>query len=106
MLNMHIDDTSFRPNIVLNGGLLPYEEDEWQKVSPLPFVYIIIYDMKHIQIGEHKFMSLGGCNRCKMITIDQKSGTEGSEPLRTLAHYRRAITGHIFLCILFSPPTM
>ncbi len=50
-----------------------------------------------IIIGERKFQSLGGCNRCKMITIDQLTGTEGSEPLRTLAHYRRSATGRILL---------
>lgn len=34
-----------------------------------------------------------------MITIDQASGSQGFEPLRTLAHYRRNATGRILFGI-------
>lgn len=30
-----------------------------------------------------------GCNRCKMICIDQETAQEGKEPLLTLAKFRR-----------------
>eukprot|EP00026_Physarum_polycephalum_P002275 Phypoly_transcript_02281.p1 GENE.Phypoly_transcript_02281~~Phypoly_transcript_02281.p1 ORF type:complete len:806 (+),score=63.06 Phypoly_transcript_02281:39-2420(+) len=79
----YIGESSFRANIVVDGGLVPYEEDDWN----------------HISINGHTFQSLGGCNRCKMITIDQGRGTEGQEPLKTLAHYRRVNTGRILFGI-------
>lgn len=41
------------------------------------------------------FQSLGGCNRCQMINLDQQSGQvrKLKEPLATLASYRRVQVG-------------
>lgn len=71
---MQVDVMQFRPNFVISGGS-PYEEDCWQSLS----------------IGTEKFSVLGGCNRCEMVNIDQKSGISqrSSHPLLTLASYRR-----------------
>ncbi|EFJ25003.1 hypothetical protein SELMODRAFT_173762 [Selaginella moellendorffii] len=69
-----LETTQFRPNLVVSGGPA-YEEDEWQSLS----------------IGDAEFPVLGGCNRCQMITIDQRTGAKNPsmEPLATLASYRR-----------------
>ncbi|KAL0723653.1 hypothetical protein Bca4012_038252 [Brassica carinata] len=64
----------FRPNLVISGGE-PYAEDKW----------------KTLKIGDSSFTSLGGCNRCQMININNESGQvkKSNEPLTTLASYRR-----------------
>ncbi|KAJ8433039.1 hypothetical protein Cgig2_009139 [Carnegiea gigantea] len=64
----------FRPNLVISGRE-PYAEDFWRRV----------------QIGNNYFESLGGCNRCQMINFDHRSEhiQKTSEPLATLASYRR-----------------
>lgn len=62
----------FRPNFVFTGGE-PYEEDEWQEFS----------------IGEVTFRGVKPCARCVMTTVDQTTGTKGTEPLATLAGYRK-----------------
>uniref|UniRef100_A0A7C9F011 MOSC domain-containing protein n=1 Tax=Opuntia streptacantha TaxID=393608 RepID=A0A7C9F011_OPUST len=74
----------FRPNLVISGGE-PYSEDFWRRV----------------QIGNNYFESLGGCNRCQMINFDQQSEQiqKTSEPLATLASYRR-MKGRILFGIL------
>ncbi|KAI5083295.1 hypothetical protein GOP47_0003038 [Adiantum capillus-veneris] len=70
-----VDPMRFRPNFVVSGGSA-FEEDSWQSLN----------------IGGNKFVVLGGCNRCQMINIDQSTGRsqEGSNPLLTLASYRRS----------------
>lgn len=61
----------FRPNLVFTGGK-PHQEDDF-----------------HIfHIGEIHFTAVKPCARCVLITVDQQSGTKGTEPLRTLAGYR------------------
>ncbi|KAH0707926.1 hypothetical protein KY290_012455 [Solanum tuberosum] len=74
----------FRPNLVASGGE-PYAEDGWNNLN----------------IGGKYFMSLGGCNRCQMININPEAGEvqRFSEPLATLAGYRRA-KGKIMFGIL------
>ncbi|XP_075093076.1 molybdenum cofactor sulfurase isoform X1 [Nicotiana tabacum] len=74
----------FRPNLVASGGE-PYAEDRW----------------RHLNIGGKYFTSLGGCNRCQMININPEAGEVQrlSEPLATLAGYRRA-KGKILFGIL------
>ena len=69
----------FRPNIVVRGGT-PYEEDTWCTARSSDIIF--------------------GCAtpnlRCVITTIDQQTGTrDGSEPLRTLATYRRAPDGGV-----------
>ena len=68
-----IDASRFRPNIVIDGEI-PFSEDHWTS----------------LKIGEHVFTNLKPCSRCKIITIDQKTGkSETSEVLTKLSEYRR-----------------
>jgi len=62
----------FRPNLVVVGAR-PYEEDEWGA----------------IQIGEIPMRVVKPCGRCVVTTTDQGTAERGSEPLRTLATYRK-----------------
>ncbi|CAG0903184.1 unnamed protein product [Cyprideis torosa] len=62
----------FRPNIVIDGDIDAFEEDNW----------------KTLQIGNQVFESLGPCNRCQMVCIDQKTGEKSKEPLTTLSTFR------------------
>jgi len=70
----------FRPNIVVTGDS-PHDEDRWQRFA----------------IGGLAFEGVKLCARCKVTTVDQDSGVldPASEPLRTLAHYRR-IESHVY----------
>ena len=61
----------FRPNIVVTG-CQPFAEDTW----------------KRIRIGEIEFNLVKPCARCVVTLIDQKTGIQYKEPLRTLATYR------------------
>lgn len=61
----------FRPNIVFSGGQ-SYAEDSWKK----------------IRIGAVEFQVVKPCARCVLTTIDQETGFQGKEPLKTLAGYR------------------
>jgi uncharacterized protein len=62
----------FRPNLVFSGGQA-YEEDTWNE----------------FRIGESMFKGVKPCSRCILTTIDQDTGTQGKEPLATLATYRK-----------------
>ena len=64
----------FRPNIVVTSEYA-HEEDQWQQFA----------------IGDLAFSGVKICSRCKVTTTDQESGARDpdSEPLRTLALYRR-----------------
>ncbi|WOL18951.1 molybdenum cofactor sulfurase isoform X2 [Canna indica] len=79
-----VDAMRFRPNLVISGAE-PYAEDAWRS----------------LHIGKAHFISLGGCNRCQMINIDQQSEQlqKSKEPLATLASYRR-VKGKILFGIL------
>lgn len=61
----------FRPNIVFAGGE-SFVEDTWKK----------------IKIGSISFQVVKPCARCIMTTIDQQTGEQGKEPLKTLSSYR------------------
>lgn len=61
----------FRPNLVVRG-CSPYEEDEWQGICIGAIA---------IQIGKP-------CSRCTVPTVDQSTGIQGKEPIRTLSTYR------------------
>ncbi len=79
--------TRFRPNLVLSGAE-PYAEDSWLDV----------------RIGAATFRWVKPCTRCKMTTTDQETGERlSSEPLRTLATYRRlgseVVFGHYFTAL-------
>lgn len=63
----------FRGNIIYAGGSA-FEEDQWQR----------------IRIGDVTFSQPKKCSRCKIITMDQKTGESPTpEPLKTLSSYRR-----------------
>ncbi|EGG20974.1 molybdenum cofactor sulfurase [Cavenderia fasciculata] len=68
-----ITNESFRANFVVTGGK-PYQES----------------NLTDFKIGSLSFRSIGHCNRCKMICINQAIGVEEREPLATLATYRRS----------------
>lgn len=70
----------FRPNLVV-AGCDPYAEDTWQQ----------------IRIDQAIFDVVKPCERCVITTTDQATGTRmGSEPLKTLATYRRVKGGVFF----------
>ena len=69
----------FRPNILLDA-VAAHAEDTWREI-----------EINGVRIG------LGTpCVRCVMTTIDPLSGDRGTEPLRTLATYRRDDSGVVF----------
>lgn len=68
---LHIN--RFRANIIVNTNEA-HEEDEW-KTS--------------IKIGGAILQGIKPCARCSVTTIDQSSGKQGKEPLKTLAVYRQ-----------------
>ncbi|WP_203693069.1 MOSC domain-containing protein [Catellatospora coxensis] len=63
----------FRPNVVVSGAT-PWAEAEWVG--------------RRIRIGGAVFHGVGECARCAVATIDQDTGQQGREPLRTLAKRR------------------
>ena len=75
-----IDMRRFRPNIVLSGSLA-WAEDEW----------------KVLRINGIVFRVAKPCGRCVVTTRDHETGeqTDPSEPLKTLARFRRAAKGGI-----------
>jgi uncharacterized protein YcbX len=62
----------FRPNLVVRE-LEPYAEDSWRK----------------IRIGDVELDVVKPCGRCATTTVDQLTGVAGTEPLATLAGYRK-----------------
>lgn len=62
----------FRPNFVFSGGE-PFIEDTW----------------KDFMIGELKFRAVKPCSRCVIPTINPDTAEKGSEPLETLAKFRK-----------------
>lgn len=70
--NEHIPMDRFRPNIVVDGAVEPYEEDLWGD----------------FQVGTIRLEGRSRCTRCAIITTDQRTGARTSEPTRTLLTYR------------------
>jgi uncharacterized protein len=62
----------FRPNLTVSGGAA-YAEDEWRR----------------IEIGRLILNVVKPCDRCVVTTTDQETAERGTEPLRTLATYRK-----------------
>ena len=69
----------FRPNIVVSGTA-PFEEDTWRT----------------IRIGGVTFHVVKPCARCVVTTTDQATGERGTEPLATLATFRRDPHGGVY----------
>lgn len=71
----------FRANIVINSGLA-FDEDHWQEL---------------ISKNGMVLTNAGPCVRCAITTKDQTSGiSQGPEPLKTLAQFRRNSEGVVF----------
>jgi uncharacterized protein YcbX len=70
----------FRPNVVVRGLDRPFAEDGWSR----------------IRIGEVECSPVKACARCAITTTDQLTAERGSEPLVTLASYRRVARGVLF----------
>jgi uncharacterized protein YcbX len=62
----------FRPNFVFNGEE-PFIEDTW----------------KDFMIGDLKFRAIKPCSRCVVTTVNQDTAEKASEPLETLAKFRK-----------------
>lgn len=65
--------TRFRPNLVVDGDLEPFEEDGWSSVT----------------VGAVTFRVVKPVDRCVMTTVDPTTFRSGHEPIRTLARHRR-----------------
>jgi uncharacterized protein len=63
----------FRPNLVVDGDLEPFEEDGWRRV----------------RVGAVSFRVVKQVDRCVLTTIDPATLERGPEPIRTLARHRR-----------------
>ena len=63
----------FRPNVVVDGDVAPFAEDDWRdlRIGGVPY-----------RFAEH-------CDRCVVTTIDPATRQHGKEPIRTLAGHRR-----------------
>jgi uncharacterized protein YcbX len=62
----------FRPNLVVSG-CDAFDEDRWRR----------------IRIGAVEFRVVKPCSRCVITTLDPETAERGTEPLNTLATYRR-----------------
>ncbi len=71
-LDIPVSMSRFRPNLVVQGSAA-FAEDRWQKIG----------------VGGLRFRIVKPCSRCIIPGIDPASGKRGSEPLRTLATYRK-----------------
>jgi uncharacterized protein len=79
----------FRPNFVVNG-VGPWAEDTWRR----------------IRIGNVVLSVAKACGRCAVTTIDQHTATQGKEPLKTLATFRRRPeTGKVYFGWYLIPET-
>ena len=80
-LESPVDMRRFRPNIVVEGGAA-WAEDTWRSVS----------------VGESRLDLVKPCSRCVMTTVNPDTGEKDSatQPLKTLASYRKTRDGVIF----------
>jgi uncharacterized protein YcbX len=78
-LELPVGVERFRPNLLISGGL-PHDEDR----------------MKRFTINNHEFYGVKPCVRCVMTTLDPETGVGGTEPLKTLSHYRSINKGIMF----------
>lgn len=70
--SIHLVMNRFRPNIVISHTL-PYDEDSWSRLT----------------LGSAEIACVKPCSRCVVTSVDPETGTSWTEPLRTLAGYRR-----------------
>ena len=63
----------FRPNLVVDGDLEPFEEDGWRRV----------------RVGPVEFRVVKPVDRCVLTTVDPTTLQRWHEPIRTLAQHRK-----------------
>ena len=63
----------FRPNLVVEGDLEPFEEDRWTSVKVGPVTFRVVKPV----------------DRCVLTTVDPVTLDRGPEPIRTLARHRK-----------------
>lgn len=80
-LESPVEMRRFRPNVVVEGAE-PWSEDTWREVT----------------VGDVRLSLVKPCFRCVMTTVDPDTGVKDSatQPLRTLAGYRRTEGGVVF----------
>ena len=78
-LDLPVPMNRFRPNLVVSG-CEPYAEDRWRRFS----------------LGKLTFEVSKPCARCTVPTVDQMTGRKGTEPLTTLATYRKGNGNDVF----------
>jgi uncharacterized protein YcbX len=64
--------TRFRPNLVVTGAT-PFAEDDWRE----------------LRVGGVPMRIVKPCARCVIVDTDPETGARDTEPLRTLATFRR-----------------
>ena len=85
---VHMD--RFRANLVVSD-CVPYAEDAWREFC----------------INGTTFITERPCTRCSVTTVNQQTAERGTEPLATLATYRKTPDGVIFgmNASVLQPPT-
>jgi uncharacterized protein YcbX len=78
-LDLPVPMNRFRPNLVVSG-CEPFAEDRWD----------------HLAIGSLTFRVSKPCARCTVPAVDQSTGVPGTEPLATLATYRKLEGGKVY----------
>jgi len=75
-VDLEVEHTRFRPNILIDGDFAEFSEDKWA----------------FIQIGDVVFRNARVCDRCVFTTVDPVMGDKHpkQEPLKTLRKYRSA----------------
>ncbi len=83
-LNARLSDpvpmNRFRPNLVLAGSGIAFGEDY----------------LRRFTLGAITFQAVKPCARCVITTVEQETAKTGTEPLRTLASFRRGHHGALF----------
>ncbi len=63
----------FRPNVVVDGDVAPFAEDDWRQ----------------IRIGDVAYRFAEHCDRCVVTTIDPLTLAHSKEPIRSMARHRK-----------------
>lgn len=80
----------FRANVIFKGKEA-FEEENW----------------KRIRIGPVTFSQPKKCGRCKVITLDERTGeATGPEPLKTLSGYRRDESNKVCFGVIWTPENL
>jgi len=76
-VELSVEETRFRPNILITGDFPGFAEDKWA----------------HVKIGDTVFRNVKLCTRCNFTTVDPKTGEKNAkgEPLKTLRSFRSTL---------------